>query len=196
MDILVLLIFLVLYFLCASIILLIHYYYRILFPGKGQYNREELIKVRSILSEELDNLFAGKEKSHEYLALIAGSITGFILTYTGGLWGENYESYLFHSIVLPALLYAGMGYIKKTGIEENLPAILKLLFQHDFSIFAGFALSTLAKSIMVYGVYHVISFLWIFPNIVALGGLIITRIVEKYKKEDYKLFFGRKLSDN
>lgn len=196
MDILVLIVFLLLYFLSASLVLLIHYYYRILFPGKGSYEREELVNIRGILSQELESLFSTKDKSIEYLALVGGSILGFIFTYIGGIYGENYESYLFHSAVLPGLLYIGLGYLKKGGADIEIPPVVKDLLKYDFSIFMGFTLSTLAKTILVYGIYHIVSFVWIFPNIIAMIVALVIRIVEKHRKDDYKLFFGHKASDN
>jgi len=196
MDILVFLVFLLLYFICAALTLIIHYYYRILVPGKGQYERDELVNIRGILKQELDGLFASQDKTAEYFALTMGSFLGFIFSYIGGIYGENYESYFFHSAILPVILYYGLGYIKKEGLEKDLPPIAQTLLKYHFSIFIGFTLSTLAKTIMTYGIYHVISFLWVFPNIVLLIALLVVRIVEKYKKDDYKLFFKRKTSDN
>ena len=196
MDILVLFVFLLLYFTSGALVLLIHYYYRILFPGKGQYERDELVHIRGILKQELDNLYPPTGKSQEYLALIGGSIIGYIFTYIGGIYGEHYESYFFHSAILPAILYYAMGYIKNEELQFQMPPIALGILKYDFSLFIGFTLSTLAKSIMVYGVYHVISFIWIFPNLIALMTFLVLRIVEKLKKEDYKLFFRRKASDN
>lgn len=196
MDILVLVVFLVLYFLCASLMLLLHYYYRIFVPGKGQYDRDELVNIRAIFKQELDGLFPAAEKSQEYFALTLGSIIGFIFSHIGGIYGENYESYFFHSAILPIALYFGLGYIKKERLENDLPAIVVTLLKYHFSIFIGFTLSILAKTILVYGFYHVISFIWIFPNIALMMTLLVIRIVEKYKKDDYNLFFKRKSSDN
>jgi hypothetical protein len=160
------------------------------------YNREELVNIKSILSEQLNGLFPANEKTHEYFALTIGSIAGFILTYFGGIYGENYESYLFHSAIFPALLYFGLGYIKQEGFDNEFPAIIKNLLKYDFSLFIGFTLSILAKTIMIYGIYHIVSFIWIFPNITIMMAALVVRIVEKHKKDDYNLFFRRKSSDN
>ncbi|MDH4262722.1 MAG: hypothetical protein OEV78_06750 [Spirochaetia bacterium] len=196
MDILILFIFLLIYFICAATVLLIYYYYRILFPGKDKYDRDELINIRYILNIEFKNLFPSNERAPEFLVLTLGSIIGFIFTYIGGIYGENYESYLFHSAILPVLLYFGLGYLKKEKLEKELPSPIQNLFKHDFSFFIGFTLSTLAKTILVYGFYHVVSFIWVLPNIIAMVASLVVRIVEKHKKDDYNLFFKRKTSDN
>jgi len=196
MDILVLIVFLLSYAVCAILILLVHYYYRILFPGKGEYKRDEIVDIKSNLKQELNAIYPEKDRGQEYLALTIGSIIGFILSYTGGIYGENYESYVFHSAILPVLAYFGLGFIKKEGMEDELPSPVKNLLKQDFSLFMGFTLSILAKTVMIYGIYHVVSFLWIFPNIVLMIMALVNRIIEKHKKSDYNLFFKHKSTDN
>lgn len=196
MDILVLLVFLLCYGVCGLLTLFLHYYYRLLFPGKGKYGREELIGIKSILKQELDSVFSPEEKQPQYLAFVGGSVIGYFLSFLGGIYGEHYESYFFHSAALPVLLYVAYGYIKKLDVTNDLPGFIKVIFRYDFSIFIGFTLSTLAKAMMVYGMYHVISFIWLVINILGLFFILVTRIEENEKKEDYKLFFRRKSSDN
>ena len=191
MDILILIVFLILYAVNITFSFIFHYYYRILVPGRESYKREELVNIKGILKEEFDLIFQGKEKSFELIAVAAGSILGFILTYFGGIYGEHYESYFFHSIILPLLVYAGLGFVIKNDIAKDLPTAVKLIFKYDFSIFIGFSLATLSKIMLVYGIYHVISFVWVILNVAALFVLNVIRIVEKINKDDYKLVFRR-----
>jgi hypothetical protein len=196
MDILFFIIYILIYVICAFLAVLIYYYIKILVPGKDNYDRKELVDLKTILLSEIENLFQGHDKVKEYTAIGLSTLAIVALSYFGAIYGEHYESYFFHSALFPVLFYVAIGFMKKNKMQQDFPEILKFIFKYDFSILTGLTLGILAKIIVVYGVYHVISFIWVLINAVLLFFLLVNRMIEKINKNDYKLLFRAKVSDN
>jgi len=203
MDLLFFILFLVVFILSGGGVLLLHYYRRIFFPGKEQYGRSELVDIQKIIPDEFFQVLKGKAKgkgkgfeaNSAYLVLILSALAGFMITFTGGIYGYHYTSYFFHSALIPAILYLILGYLKSLS-PDSAPAMIGRLMQYDFLVFLGFSISLLAKGVSVFFAYRSFNFIFFLVNTVLVIAIILIRIQEHEKDQDYRLLIKLGLADN
>lgn len=158
--------------LTAALILLLNYYRRLLNDGRREYPREELIHAHNFIVNEWQRLISG-DPATGYAGAVAGALIGYVLSYTGGVFGEHYESWFFHSAILPGLWFIGQPYLKEKADEMQWPSFIRKFIENDLTFF--FALSSIvaAQSLIAYGFYHSLSFLWVFLNFLGTAGLVL-----------------------
>lgn len=178
-----LLVFAILLLFSVALVLLINYYRRLFSDGRREYMREELLRLEQYLWNEWQNLVK-EETSVSYLGIGLGAVLAFLLSYTGGLYGAHYESYFFHSAILPALWFLGVPFLREQYFDDmSLSPMIKKLIYEDTPAFFGFTTVIMAKMLMVYGMYHALSFLWIFLNYLICLVLLIYRMSKTEKQE-------------
>ncbi|MCB1199154.1 MAG: hypothetical protein KDK41_00810 [Leptospiraceae bacterium] len=153
-----------------------NYYRRLFSDGRNEYRRQELLKAESFLWEEIRRL-VNPDSVVSYAGLGAGVLLGLMFSYMGGIYGAHYESYFFHSALLPALWFFGAPYLKDQ-FGDDLPEFSKRFLQHDLPFFLSFSMTFAAQSFMVYGIYHAISFLWVFLNFAIILGLVLYKMYQ------------------
>lgn len=157
---------------CAALVLLLNYYRRLLNDGRREYPRDELIYAHNFILNEWRRLTAGDAAFH-YMALAVGILLGYMLSYTGGVYGEHYESFLFHSAVIPGLWFIGQPYLKDKAEEQEWPTVLRKAIENDKAFFFGLSCTIAGQALVAYGFYHALSFLWVFLNAVVIVGLCL-----------------------
>jgi hypothetical protein len=168
--------------LTAAVILLLNYYRRLLNDGRREYPREELIHAHNFIVTEWQRLISA-DPATGYAGAIAGALLGYLLSYTGGVYGEHYESAFFHSAILPALWFIGQPYLKDKADEMQWPSFIRKFIDNDLTFF--FALSSIiaSQSLIAYGFYHALSFLWVFLNFLTGLGLVLYYFYKRDNRE-------------
>ncbi len=167
------------FFINTFLVLLVNYYRRLFTQDKNTFERDEITDFKQILLSSWSRLFE-KEPLPSYGGLAIGIFLGLLFSYMGGAYGRYYESYFFHSAVIPVLWYLGLPYIKEKisiSMEEN---FIYRIVDKDITFFFGLSVVTVSSSFTAYGIYHAISFLWVFANGVGILGLLLFRI---YREE-------------
>lgn len=169
---------------CAALTLLINYYRRLLFDGRREYPREEIVEVPHFLWIEWQNLVK-HETTVSYIGIGIGALLAFFVSYMGGLYGAHYESYFFHSAILPGLWFLGLPFLKEQYLDDlKLNSFWQSLLANDTPFFFGFTVMIIAKSLMVYGMYHALSFLWVLANVAIAMSLLIYKLIQFEKAEN------------
>ncbi|MCS6983632.1 MAG: hypothetical protein NZM25_00705 [Leptospiraceae bacterium] len=180
MELLVLAIFVL---FSVALVLLIHYYRRLFSDGRREYPREELLHIEKYLWKEWQNLVK-EDTSASYLGIGIGAVLAFLFSYMGGLYGAHYESYFFHSAILPGLWFLGLPFLREQYFDDiQLSPFVKKLIYEDTPAFFGFTVMFMGKMLMVYGLYHALSFLWILFNYVVCLVLLLYRLSQGEKIE-------------
>lgn len=169
---------------CASLTLLINYYRKLLSDGRREYPRDEIVQIPHFLWMEWSHLVK-YDTTTSYIGVGLGALLAFLLSYMGGLYGAHYESYFFHSAILPGLWFLGLPFLKEQYLDElKLTTFWQNLIANDTPFFFGFTVMMMAKSLMVYGMYHALSFLWILTNVGISMTLLIYKLTQFEKAEN------------
>lgn len=183
-----LLIFLLILLVCSAIVLIIDYYRRLFSDGREQYERGEILDIREIVWEGFKNITSA-DNSSGYAGLSIGIIGGLLTSYMGGMYGAHYESYLFHSALLPALWLFGLPFLKEQLTDPSNGAnFFERLVIHDRPFFFGFSMAVMAQNFAVYGLHHAISFLWIIINNLLIAGMVIYRFMKTESGSELDLY--------
>ncbi|HRP69999.1 MAG TPA: hypothetical protein PLY93_10750 [Turneriella sp.] len=156
----------------AALILLLNYYRRLLNDGRREYPREELIYAHNFILNEWQRLIHG-DVALSYAGVAIGALLGYMLSYTGGVYGEHYESAFFHSAIIPALWFIGQPYLKEKADELGWPIAIRKFIQNDAAFFFALSSTIASQSLVSYGFYHALSFLWIAFNFVVIVALLL-----------------------
>ncbi len=156
----------------AALILLLNYYRRLLGDGRREYPREELIYAHNFIVNEWQRIVSA-DPTTGYAGAIAGALLGYMLSYTGGVYGEHYESAFFHSAILPGLWFIGQPYLRDKAEEMQWPPFVRKFIDNDTTFFFGLSAIIASQSLVAYGFYHALSFLWVFFNYVVLVALVL-----------------------
>lgn len=174
-----LLVFFISFLFLLVITLGLNHYRMIFSQQREQYQRNELIDVKMILEEQWSAVFQSGDSSQTYLNFGISIFIGFLLTFMGGLYNASHQSYLFHSALLPAALFFLIPYLKDHVFTENEPASFVMKMLNDETVLLmGFGLATAAQALTVYGLYHAISFLWVFINVIVIIGGILYKLAK------------------
>jgi len=156
----------------GALVLLLNYYRRLLNDGRREYPRDELIYAHNFIVNEWQRIVSG-DPATSYAGVAAGILLGYMLSYTGGVYGEHYESAFFHSAVLPGLWFIGQPYLKDKADEMQWPSFVRKFIENDTTFFFGLSVTIAAQSLVAYGFYHALSFLWVFFNSLIAVGLVL-----------------------
>jgi len=156
----------------AALILLLNYYRRLLGDGRREYPREELIYAHNFIVNEWQRI-VNTDPATGYAGVIAGTLLGYMLSYTGGVYGEHYESAFFHSAILPGLWFIGQPYLRDKAEEMHWPAVVRKFIDNDVTFFFGLSAIIASQTLVAYGFYHALSFLWVFFNYLVLLALVL-----------------------
>lgn len=172
-----LLVFFILFLFTMALFAGVNYYLTLFSQGRSEYNREELINIREMIDAQLKQIFSLDDKTFSYLVFGASIFIGFLFSYLGGLYSNHFESYFFHSAILPLLLFFLVPYFRDQLPElEEEGGVMQKVFQNEPVIFLGFSTSTAAQILAAYGLYHGISFLWAFLNYLVILVLMILKV--------------------
>jgi hypothetical protein len=158
--------------LTAGVILLLNYYRRLLNDGRREYPREELINAHNFIVIEWQRLTSGDPVTG-YVGAAAGALLGYMLSYTGGAYGEHYESFFFHSAILPGLWFLGHPFLRDKAEEMQWPSSVRKFIDNDTTFFFAFSAMTASQALIAYGFYHALSFIWIGLNFLVIIGLVL-----------------------
>ena len=156
----------------AALILLLNYYRRLLGDGRREYPREELIYAHNFIVNEWQRI-VNTDPATGYAGVIAGTLLGYMLSYTGGVYGEHYESAFFHSAILPGLWFIGQPYLRDKAEEMHWPPFVRKFIDNDVTFFFGLSAIIASQTLVAYGFYHALSFLWVFFNYLVLLALVL-----------------------
>lgn len=168
--------------LTAGLVLLLNYYRRLLNDGRREYPRDELIYAHNFIVNEWQRLISA-DPTTGYAGAIAGALLGYMLSYTGGVYGEHYESAFFHSAILPGLWFVGQPFLKDKAEEMQWPSFIRKFIENDTTFFFALSCIIASQSLIAYGFYHALSFLWIFLNFIITVGLILYYFYKRDSKE-------------
>jgi len=166
----------------AALILLFNYYRRLLTDGRREYPRDELIYAHNFIVNEWQRL-ASADATTAYLGAAVGALLAYMLSYTGGVYGEHYESAFFHSAILPGLWFIGQPYLKEKAEEMQWPSVVRKFIENDMMFFFAFASVVAAQALVAYGFYHALSFLWVFLNFIVIIGLMLYYFYKRDRSE-------------
>jgi len=156
----------------AALVLLLNYYRRLLNDGRREYPRDELIYAHNFIVNEWQRIISA-DPATGYIGLVAGALLGYMLSYTGGVYGEHYESAFFHSAILPGLWFIGQPYLKDKSDEMHWPSVVRKFIDNDLTFFFGLSCIIASQSLVAYGFYHALSFLWVFLNFIVIVALLL-----------------------
>jgi len=166
----------------AALILLLNYYRRLLNDGRREYPREELIHAHNFIITEWQRLISG-DITTGYAGAAAGGFLGWLLSYAGGMFGEHYESHLFHSAILPGLWFIGQPYLKEKADEMQWPPFVRKFIENDVTFFFSLSAIMASQSLISYGFYHAPSFIWVGLNFIVGIALVLYYLHKKDNRE-------------
>ena len=172
-------------FLCG---LLLFQYYQFLFDSQEDFQRDELLGLRSILVEEFRE-FIGKDTSQlSYLSLAVGALFAWLLCLIGGILSLSTGPTPGHASGSPpnyffqSALILLVGHLTLPALRKNAGALTQTLLSKDDHFLVSLAVSLAALNFMLWGIYHDTLFLYALAN----GGLSLAYAayrLEKYRKE-------------
>lgn len=175
--------FVLLLVITAAVLMIVNYYRSLFSDGREEYHREELVQVKSFFSGQWQ-ILTGDDIATAYLGLGAGLLLGLLFSYFGGIYGYHYESYFFHSALMPALWFLALPYLKEQFvIEGDERSFIARLITNDMPFFFAFASATIAQNTAAYFIYQKISFFWIIANNVIIAFMVWYRLYKKEKNE-------------
>lgn len=166
----------------GALVLLLNYYRRLLNDGRREYPRDELIYAHNFIVNEWQRIVS-VDPATSYAGVAAGILLGYMLSYTGAVFGEHYDSNFFHSAVLPGLWFIGQPYLKDKADEMQWPTFVRKFIENDTTFFFGLSVTFAAQSLISYGFYHAPNFLWVFFNTLALMGLVLYYFYKRDNQE-------------
>ncbi len=166
----------------GALVLLLNYYRRLLNDGRREYPRDELIYAHNFIVNEWQRIVS-VDPATSYAGVAAGILLGYMLSYTGGVYGEHYESAFFHSAVLPGLWFIGQPYLKDKADEMQWPSFVRKFIENDTTFFFGLSVTIAAQALVAYGFYHALSFLWVFFNALVAMGLVLYYFYKRDNQE-------------
>ena len=170
----------------VGLVLAVNYYRKLFAVPKDKFKKEEIIDFKAILTQEFKSLL-GKDVPSSYTSLALGATVAFVVSHMGGLYGAYYESYFFNSLLVPAIAFLAIPYLRDNFYNkiEKL-SFLKNIFFYDIPFLFGVAVTIMAQMVVVYGLYHALSFLWVLVNYISIGAMIIYRIYSYEKSAGNK----------
>lgn len=185
-------IWLIFFFLMGAMVLTARYWMT-LFQSKDQYSKNELLDLGNILMTQINRKLIKEEPVLNLLAYTLGAILAWILTLFGGLVSPNDTSapdfaanalpnYFFQSFFILPLIHLTWPYLKDLApqrIEGDPVTLIHKILVTEPALFFGLATGLLAINLMVWGVYHEISFLYVALNGIVIFSYIIYLLKEK-----------------
>ncbi len=187
--------FLYLIFLVFTLvtIALVDYYFGLLFlSGKETFEKQELTDwVRIVPSKILSIFESGGSLQYGLIAFGISTFFSYVWTLTGGLIGsphytDSFGNYFFLSCIMPVMVLAFYHFLssellRAARISPDSGSFLSRLLAQEIPLLSGVFISVIASNLAVYGFYHEIAFLFVLPNILILGVLLVLRWNGKVK---------------
>lgn len=159
-------------------IVLVIPYWENLIRTKEMYTKEELISFFQIYNHQLQKM----NPNHSvlgYIAFFSGIFVAWSLTLIGGFIspdrGKEFDfasnemaNYFFQSGLFVFILHIVWPSMKSYFEENFAPDILIKFLENDKAFFTGLATALPSISVSNWGVYHELSFLFVFINSVIL----------------------------
>jgi len=157
----------------GGLTLLANYYRDLFADGRKEYDREEILSLSSHLIKQWTTIFSNNPISL-YVGFTASLFLGYAVSFLGGIYGNSYESYFFHSAIIPGASYFALQFFRNEMVDSNsLPSMIKDNLNNITPIVLGIGLSAISQNSVVYLFYHEVNFLWILLNNVVIFGLIL-----------------------
>ncbi|EKR72716.1 hypothetical protein [Leptospira noguchii] len=186
------LLYLIFFGIVSVLLILASYYFKLLFlSGRESFDKLELVDWIRIIPEEFIKLLeSGGSLQYAAIAFFVSAFVSYLWTLLGGMIGaphyaDSFGNYFFLSFLLPATLLTTYGILVEL-ILKDLPStnpnhFLVRFLEQEVAILSGCSISVIASNLAVYGLFHEISFLFVFPNISIISVLLVLRWNGKVK---------------
>lgn len=188
-------VWLVFFLFFCGVLLVVEYWVR-LFRERDEYRREELIDFPTIIRERMLYIVNGQPAG--YMALGLGALTGWCLTLFGGLVSPGsprmpdyatpeVTNYFFQSFLFIGILHVTWPSMVEIAREKSIE-LLDQILAAEVPFFLGLCSTLAAMSISIWGVYHEMSFLYCFTNMLvclAYGGYRLNQFNPPGAEGDY-----------
>ncbi|EMY79094.1 hypothetical protein LEP1GSC060_0954 [Leptospira weilii serovar Ranarum str. ICFT] len=180
------LLYLIFFGIVSGVLVLASYYFKLLFlSGRESFERLELIDWIRILPDEwLKLLESNGSLQYGAIGFFVSAFVSYLWTLLGGMIGaphyaDSFGNYFFLSFLLPTVLLTTYGVLVEFVLKD-LPStspnhFLVRFFEQEVAILSGSAISVIASNLAVYGWFHEIPFLFVFPNISIIAVLLVLR---------------------
>ncbi len=174
-------VWIILFSFFSGIVLVLHYWATLL-REKDQYTREELVDFLQIILKQIQVLTSHGSPGLNYMALGAGIGAAWLLTLFGGLVSPNSSpspdhagaempNYFFQSALFVLIAHVVWPSLKDFAVDRGgRESLFFRIVDSDIPFFFGLATALGAINVAVWGVYHEMSFLFCFLNmLICLG---------------------------
>ncbi|MFB5649658.1 hypothetical protein ACE5IS_03340 [Leptospira wolffii] len=184
MEFFLYLIFLILALVSLS---LVDYYFDLIYlSGKDTFEKRELTDWLRIVPTKILSIFeSGGSLQYGSIGFLISASFSLVWTWMGGLIGaphyaDSFGNYFFLSLILPVFFlffytYLSSEILHAARISPESGSFLSRLLAQEIPILSGCFISVIASNLAVYGLYHEIAFLFVLPNILILGILIVLK---------------------
>lgn len=186
------LLYLIFFGIVSILLVLASYYFKLLFlSGRESFERLELVDwIRIVPNELIKLLESGGSLQYAGIAFFVSAFVSYLWTLLGGMIGaphyaDSFGNYFFLSFLLPVTLLTTYGILVELALKDlpstNPNHFLVLFLEQEVAILSGCSISVIASNLAVYGLFHEISFLFVFPNISIIAVLLVLRWNGKVK---------------
>ncbi|WP_061248620.1 hypothetical protein [Leptospira alstonii] len=180
------LLYLIFFGIVSGLLVLASYYFKLLFlSGRESFERLELIDWIRIIPDELIKLLESNGSlQYGAIGFFVSAFVSYLWTLLGGMIGaphyaDSFGNYFFLSFLLPATLLTTYGVLVEFVLKDlpstNPNHFLVRFFEQEVAVLSGSAISVIASNLAVYGLFHEIPFLFVFPNISIIAVLLVLR---------------------
>ncbi|EKO52690.1 MULTISPECIES: hypothetical protein [Leptospira] len=186
------LLYLIFFGIVSVLLVLASYYFKLLFlSGRESFERLELVDWIRIVPDELIKLLESSGSlQYAAIAFFVSAFISYLWTLLGGMIGaphyaDSFGNYFFLSFLLPVTLLTTYGILVELVLKDlpstNPNHFLVRFLEQEVAILSGCSISVIASNLAVYGLFHEISFLFVFPNISIIAVLLVLRWNGKVK---------------
>lgn len=200
-----LLIWIILYSILTGIVVMVRYWYA-LFQDKDRYRRSELIDFPTILTDEFLAFLKKPDIMYSAMALGAGIAVAWLLALFGGLVSpgtaripdfasNEMPNYFFQSALSILIFHLAWPSFKELA-EPGTP--VHKFVKSEVAFFMGLAPGLAAMNLMVWGVHHDISFMYMVINLwicLLYAGFRLQQHRMQYDTEDGMPLYEDDLTD-
>ncbi|MBL8021840.1 MAG: hypothetical protein JNM27_19355 [Leptospirales bacterium] len=173
-------VWIILFSILMGVVLVLQYWSELV-RSKETYSRDELLDFLRIIPDRLKRLAGKEELGLAIMAIVSGIAVGWLLTLLGGVFAENVAAdvpdhaegsvpnYFFQSALFVFVLHIAWPSFKEFALDRGgEDGMFFRVLSTEIPFFVGLAVTIASINLTSWGVYHEMSFLFCFPDIIIL----------------------------
>ncbi|MCE9599667.1 MAG: hypothetical protein K8S54_17035 [Spirochaetia bacterium] len=173
-------VWIILFSILMGVVLVLQYWSELI-RAKENYTKDELLDFLQIIPDRLRRLAGQEELGLAIMALVSGIAVAWLLTLLGGVFAENIAAdipdhaegsvpnYFFQSALFVFVLHIAWPSFKEFALDRGGESgVLFRVLSTEIPFFVALSVTIASINLTSWGVYHSMSFLFCFPDIILL----------------------------